>query len=154
MMRASELKPQFIIVMGGAGSGKNHFIEHSPTLSKFRLIDVDAIKKELSLNDAIKQIMPTIKSAFENQENVVHTTMGVNLKGQENKIKLARQFGYAVSLIFIDTPAEVAVGQVTNRVRQGGHDVSIDNIVASNKKSRDNFNILKSLVDASKIVSR
>lgn len=151
-MQANELKPQFVIVIGGAGSGKNYFIEHNPIYSKYHLVDVDAMKAGMDTNTAIKQIMPSLLSAFEKRENVVHTTMGINLKGQENKIKLAKEHGYNVSLIFIDTNPDVAVAQVRNRVRQGGHDVSIENIVSSNKKARENFNILKPLVDNVQVV--
>jgi predicted ABC-type ATPase len=151
-MRLQEIKPQLVIVMGGAGSGKNYFIEHDPTYSSYHLVDVDEIKKHGDLAAAIMQVKPMLQAAFERGENVVHPTTGSNLKGQENKIALARQYDYTVTLILIDTPPEVAVDQVRQRVRKGGHSVQIDNIVTTNKKARENFNTLSKIVDNSKVI--
>lgn len=151
-MQLSEIKPQFVIVMGGAGSGKSHFIATDPTYSQFRLVDVDEIKKNMSVSDAIQQIFPTLQSAFSNHENVAHPTIGVNLPALKKKIELAHQYGYSVTLILIDTDPAKAINQVRQRVRQGGHDVEIDNIVVSNKKARENFDIIRSLSDTAKVL--
>lgn len=151
-MQLQELKPQFLIIMGGAGSGKNHFIENSPAYSKYKVIDVDAIKGELGISAAITQIKPMLLQAFTNKENVAHPTTGSNLKAQENKIKMAHEQGYVVTLVLVDTPIEQAIENVRNRVREGGHDVKLENIVATNKKARENFNTLSSLVDNSIVV--
>lgn len=151
-MRLSDIKPQFCLVIGGAGSGKNHFIEHHPTLSQYTLIDVDAIKSEIGLDLAMKSIKPAMISAFSEQKDVAHPTTGSHLKGQQNKIALARQYDYTVTLILIDTPVEQAIAQVRQRRRGGGHDVAIEKIVDSNKKARENFNLLKPLVDVAKVV--
>ena len=151
-MQLSELKPQFILVMGGAGSGKNHFIENNSTYSTYKLIDVDAIKGELGVSAAITQIKPMLQQSFENKENVVHTTMGVNLKAQQNKINMAHEHGYIVTLVLVDTSVEQAIDNVRNRVRKGGHDVPIESITASNKKSREHFNLLSSMADKSIVV--
>jgi len=87
-MQLSEIKPQFVIVMGGAGSGKNHFIANNPPYSGYELIDVDAIKGEVGLDAAISQIKPLIISSFEVQENVVHPTTGTNLKAMDTLLRL------------------------------------------------------------------
>lgn len=151
-MQLSELKPQFMLVMGGAGSGKNHFIENDPTYSKYELIDVDAIKGELGVSAAITSIKPMLKASFEVQENVVHPTTGSNLKAQENKIKMAHEYGYVVTLILKDTPVEQAIDQVRNRVKKGGHDVELEKIILTNKIARENFNSLSTLADKSIVV--
>lgn len=146
-MRAQDLKPQFVIVLGGAGSGKNYFIENHPTFASYQLIDVDAVKKHVPLGDAISAIKPMLQSAFEANKNVAHPTTGSNLKGQQNKIALARQYGYTVTVVLIDTPVEQAIAQVRKRYREGGHDVQIDAIVNSNRRARENFELLKGLAD-------
>ena len=151
-MRLTDIAPQFYLVMGGAGSGKNHFIETNPTLAHYTLIDVDAIKGELGVGNAIKALKPAMISAFTAKKDVAHPTTGTNLKGQENKIALAREYGYTVHLILIDTPVEQAIAQVRKRYREGGHDVSLEKIVESNKKARENFNLLKPLADSAAIV--
>ena len=152
-MRENELKPQFVMVIGGAGSGKNYFIEHHTVYSTYKLIDVDVIKGELGVSAAISQVKPMLLSAFKNHENIVHPSTAVNIKAAQNKIASAHQHGYNVTLILIATPPDLAVDQVRTRVRQGGHDVAIDNIILSNKKARESFDILSALVDSTKVVT-
>lgn len=141
--------PQFVLVMGGAGSGKNYFIEHDPTLRSYTLIDVDAIKGELGLDAAIKSIKPMLEKAFQRKINVTHPTTGSNLKGQQNKIALAHQYGYHVIVILRQTDPLDAVVNVSKRVSLGGHDVDYDAIIKSNQRARENFNVLKTLADES-----
>jgi predicted ABC-type ATPase len=151
-MQIQEIKPQFILIMGGAGSGKNHFIANNSIYSNYNLIDVDIIKGEIGVANAIGQIMPMLVDAFDKQENIVHSTTGSNLRAQQNKIKMAKHQGYTVTLVLVDAPIEQAIENIRNRVRQGGHDVEIENIVSTNKKARENFEILKSTVDKSEVV--
>lgn len=154
-MRAQELKrPEFVMVMGGAGSGKNHYIEtHYPN---HQLVDVDQLKQNVNLGSAVKNILPLLKDYFSKKFNVVHPTLGLQLKGQENKIKAAKESnnGYKVILIFIDTPVETAIKRVAHRVGQGGHDINQGKIEFSNKQSRETFNTLRLLpeVDQSFVV--
>lgn len=152
-MREFHLKPQFAIVIGGAGSGKNYFLEHNTTLSTYQLVDVDAIKGELGVSAAISAIKPLLTTAFAKQVNVVHPTTASNLQAQKNKIAAAKAAGYAVELYLVDTPVERAIAQVRNRVRGGGHDVDFDKIVSSNTKARENYNLLAPLVDKAQVVS-
>lgn len=145
-------KPQFVLVMGGGGSGKNHFISNHAEYKKYRLIDVDEIKKTVPLDAAIKATKEELLKAFAARKNVAHPTTGSNLKGQINKIKAAKDAGYEVTLILKDTPIEQAMKQVAARVKAGGHNVLEKDIVASNEKARANFNELKHLADNHKIV--
>ena len=151
-MRANDLRPQFILVMGGAGSGKNYFISHHPVYSNYMVIDVDALKGEFGLDDAMKQMKPLMQSAFKRQVNIAHPTTGSHLKGQENKIALAHEYGYSVTLVLINTPLERAMAQVNQRALNGGHDVKTDAIINSNKRARENFEALKFIVDHSIVV--
>ena len=152
-MRASDLqKPTFALVMGGAGSGKNYMIAHNPTLSRFKLIDVDEMKKHVPLGDAIKAVTPALRAAFERGENVVHPTTGSHLKGQQNKILLAKEHGYQIHIYLIDTDPTVAAKRVAARADAGGHDVQPEAIAASNAKARSNFTSLKTLADKATIL--
>jgi predicted ABC-type ATPase len=153
-MRIDEVtdKPQFVLVMGGGGSGKNYYIAHDPALRSYKLIDVDAIKGAMGVSAAISAIKPMLADAFKSGINVAHPTTGSNLKGQQNKIALARQYGYEVVVILKKTNPTQAVANVANRVASGGHDVDYDAILASNEKALANFEQLKSLADFSKVV--
>lgn len=145
-------KPQFVIVMGGGGSGKNYFIEHDPVLKKYRLIDVDEIKKTVPLDAAIKATKEQLLATFASRENVVHPTTGANLKGQINKMTAARDAGYEITLILKDTPIEQAIKQVATRVHDGGHNVLEKDVIASNEKARHNFKLLMAYADHTRIV--
>ena len=139
--------------MGGAGSGKNYYIEHNPSLGRAKLIDVDQVKQTVSLDAAIKMIKPMLEQAFQAKESVVHPTTGSNLKGQLNKIALARQYDYQVHLILVVTDPERAAKQVQQRVASGGHGVEADKIASSNQKARENFEELKNHVDKFSVVT-
>jgi len=149
-MRLDEIRPQFILVIGGAGSGKNHYI--SKNYPDFKLIDVDEVKLTVDVRTAINSIRPMLTRAFESGINVAHCTMGVNLEAQHNKIRLAKKYGYTVTLVLIDTAPAKAIGQVRDRVQQGGHDVQIEKIVASNNAARNNFETLRHIADNAKVI--
>jgi predicted ABC-type ATPase len=151
-MQATDLNPTFVIVIGGAGSGKNYFIEHHPEFSTYQLVDVDAIKGQLGVSAAISAIKPMLLTAFKNKENVAHPTTASNLQAQKNKIAAAKANGYNVLLYLKRTDAHIAAGNVRNRVAGGGHDVGLDKIVSSNEQARTNFNLLAPLVDQAQIV--
>jgi predicted kinase len=152
LFEIAKQKPMFTMVIGGAGSGKNYFIENNPKLKRTKCIDVDEIKKHVSLDTAIKQVKIDLEAAFKKGEDVVHPTTGSNLKGQQNKIALAKEYGYAITLILKDTPLEQALKNVKKRAEGGGHDVLEKDIVASNEKARANYKELSPLADTSKIL--
>ena len=152
LFELAKQKPMFTMVIGGAGSGKNHFIDNNPKLKRAKCIDVDEIKKNVPLDTAIKQVKVDLEAAFKTGEDVVHPTTGSNLKGQQNKIALAKKFGYAITLILKDTPLEQALKNVKKRADEGGHSVLEKDIISSNEKARINFKELSPLVDISKTV--
>jgi predicted ABC-type ATPase len=94
-----------------------------------------------------------LQTAFARGDNVAHPTTASNLQAQKNKIAFAHEHGYAVSVLLVDTPTDVAVGRVRQRVRQGGHDVDIAKIVSSNDKARESYSQLGPLADHSAIVN-
>ena len=107
----------------------------------------------MPISVAISSIKPMLTSAFESGANVAHPTTGTNLEAQHNKIRLAKKYGYTVTLVLIDTAPAKAIGQVRDRVQQGGHDVPIEKIVTSNNAARDNFETLRHIADKSKVIS-
>ncbi len=146
--------PEFVFIIGGAGSGKNYFINHHPVYRGYRLIDVDVIKQSVDLSTAIGLITPMLEEAFKKKLNVVHPGTGANLPASKNKIALARKHGYRVTLLLIDTDLETAAGNVQKRAAAGGHDVNIDVIANSNNKAKNNFSQLTDLVDSFAVIKR
>jgi predicted ABC-type ATPase len=151
-MKYSEIVPTFLMVIGGAGSGKNHFIEHHPEYSKYHLVDVDAVKQEVDVSTAIASIMPMLESAFKQKLDVAHPGTAANLKAAQNKIELAKKHGYNVVLVLKDTPVDVALARVANRVEKGGHHAPDEKVIKSNALARQRFSELKSSADYSFIV--
>ena len=153
-MRLHDIAPNFVLVIGGAGSGKNHYIEHNSTLSNYLMVDVDQIKIGVDLDTAIKSIKPMLEDAFKEGINVVHPSTGSNYKGNYNKIELAKKYGYNVTIILIDTDPEQTVLNVQKRVDSGGHDVKLAAIISSNEKARANFEQLKQFANDAKVISK
>jgi len=149
-----ESPPQFVFVIGGAGSGKNYFIRNHPEYSKYQLIDVDQIKLTVPVANAIAAIKPALEDAFKQKQNVVHPATGSHLAGSLNKIKLAEKYGYEVTLILIDTDPTIAAQGVARRVAKGEHNVEPDKIVISNQKAKENFDQLKQYAHNFKIETR
>jgi predicted kinase len=145
-------KPRFVLVMGGAGSGKNYYIEHNHILKQFTCVDVDELKKRMPLDTAIKKVKVDLEELFTKGIDVVHPTTGSNMKGQQNKIALAKKYGYETEIILKDTPLDQALLNVISRAKSGGHSVLEKDIVASNEKARANYNELSELVDKSRVV--
>jgi predicted ABC-type ATPase len=148
------MAPHFVIVMGGSGSGKNHFISHNSKYSSFKLIDVDAMRADLSTN--ISSIKPALMEAMKLGVDIAHPTTGAgNLAAITNKFKMAKDFGYDTTLILIDTPAEISMKNVKKRFSAGGHDVPAWKIQKTNEEARKNFDLASEsqFVDNSEVVS-
>jgi predicted ABC-type ATPase len=148
------MAPQFVIVMGGSGSGKNHFISHHSKYSSFKLIDVDAMRDDLSTN--ISSIKPALTEAMKLGVDIAHPTTGAgNLAAITNKFKMAKDFGYDTTLILIDTPVEISMKNVKKRFSAGGHDVPTWKIQKTNEEARKNFDLASEsqFVDNSEVVS-
>jgi len=148
------MAPQFVIVMGGSGSGKNHFISHHSKYSSFKLIDVDAMRDDLSTN--ISSIKPALTEAMKLGVDIAHPTTGAgNLAAITNKFKMAKDFGYDTTLILIGTPAEISMKNVKKRFSAGGHDVPTWKIQKTNEEARKNFDLASEsqFVDNSEVVS-
>lgn len=147
-----EADKSFVLVIGGAGSGKNHFIENDPELKTFTLVDVDVMKQDMAVSDAIKNVKPELEKLFSAGVNVVHSATGSNLTAQKNKLALAHAYRYHTKVILIDTPVEQAIKNVERRAAQGGHTVSLEKIKNSNSLAKINFDALSTIADHSIII--
>ena len=156
-MKLNEIKKldnkEFVLIVGGAGSGKNYHYENVYKTKGYVLVDVDEMKKMSDVTNAIGQLKKHLENKFKEGVNIVNPGTGANLKGVENKIKLAKEYGYTVTLIFIDTALDKATEFVKARAIKGGHDVPEWKIKKTNEECRKNVEILKNQVDNYKIIT-
>lgn len=151
------MKPVFVVVIGGSGSGKNHYISHHPEYSSYRLIDVDVpVGEDANLATRIAVMKKDLKSAFEAGESVAHPTTGSGLPGLTNKLKLASNHGYETRLVLIDTDPKIAASNLAKRVASGGHGEGIPpwKVEKTNVAARESFEALRGqpFVDSAVVV--
>jgi predicted ABC-type ATPase len=147
------MNPQFVMVIGGSGSGKNYYISRHPTYRSYKLLDVDEFRA--ASERSISNITPALKSALSSGVNIAHPTTGAgSIQAILNKLKMAKDAGYETTLVFIDTPPEQAAKNVKKRAAGGGHDVPDWKIEKTNEISRLNYETVKDnpLVDRTDIV--
>ena len=156
--------PLFIMITGGSASGKNYWFDKN--FRNIPLIDIDAYlvamtgdpskERKPLVAKAIHMAKADMKTAFKGKQTVAQVSTGGNLKGTENKLKLAKEYGMKTALIFIDTDPEVAIARNKQRVQQGGHGSTLPEkkIRTTNKYSREVFDKLKKskYVDFSEVV--
>lgn len=134
----------FVIVMGGSGSGKNHYINNHPLYKNYKLIDVDAMRADTGTN--ISNIKPQLTAAFKTGVDVAHPMTGAgNIVAITNKLLLAKENGYETTLVFVDTPLQTAIKRVRTRASSGGHDVPDWKIEKTNLGARENFDAIKDM---------
>ncbi len=86
------------------------------------------------------------KYVLEGRSFSVETTLAG--KGYMRRIKLWKEMGYKVILIFLSLRDEqTAINRVASRVQQGGHNVPEEVIKRSFHKGYEHFEIFKQLVD-------
>lgn len=147
------MNPQFVMVIGGAGSGKNYYIGRHPTYRSYKLLDVDEFRA--TSERSISNITPALKSALSTGVNIAHPATGAgSIQAILNKLKMAKDAGYETTLVFIDTPPEQAAKNVEKRAAGGGHSVPEWKIEKTNEMSRLNYEAVKDnpLVDRTEIV--
>lgn len=140
------MKPIFVVVIGGSGSGKNYYIAHHHEYSSYRLIDMDiSTGEDTNLSDRIAAMKNDMKTAFEKGESVAHPTTGSGLPGLTNKLKLAADHGYETRLVLIDTDPKIAASNLAARVAGGGHGEGIPSwkVDKTNAAARESFNSLR-----------
>lgn len=140
------MKPVFVVVIGGSGSGKNHYISHHPEYSSYRLIDVDVpVGEDANLATRIAMMKKDMKASFEAGESVAHPTTGSGLPGLTNKLKLAADHGYETRLVLIDTDPKRAASNLAARVASGGHGEGIPpwKVEKTNAAARESFEALR-----------
>jgi len=148
----------FVFVMGATGSGKNFIVRKY--LPKTPLVDIDKFMAELAANDpdgrnerkfiskSVHMAKKALDKYFNKMQSVIQTGTGGNLKGLENKLKLAKSKGLKTALILVDTDIERAKKRNQSRADSGEQRLVPQwKVDVSYEKSAENYKILKDTVD-------
>lgn len=149
-------EPYFIFFMGATGSGKNYIAQQY--IPDVPLVDIDKYMAELALEygtDERKHISRAVaiankqlKKYFDEPTSVVQTGTGGNLKGLENKIKLAKSKGMKTAIVLVDTDIKKAKERNISRAAAGAQRLVPDwKIDVSYKASKVNYRTLQKEVD-------
>jgi predicted kinase len=149
-------KKVFVLICGGSASGKNYYASQLD----LPIVDVDEENKKLNngkvdcrntVSKAIQITKSKLEESFKKGESFVHVTTGSVLKFVENKLKMAKENGFFVIYIHVNTTLKQARLNNKERVKNGGHGSTIPDWKFRTTKIQSNyiFNLLKdgNLVD-------
>jgi predicted kinase/5'(3')-deoxyribonucleotidase len=119
-------------------SGKSTWYEQSmkPALPPHKYINADDIKFEfhdyreenesMYANEAIQMAEDRAKAAFDKGENVVFDAGAINGKYTNGLLQYAKNKGYYVSMIFVNTPYEICMERNSKRKRKVPEQMILD----------------------------
>ena len=134
---------EFFLVLGGPGAGKNFYIT-THISSRAEIVDLDELKLKLGTNEAISNLKQILESKFaEGIPIIAHPSIGKNVTANINKLKLAKQFNYKTTLIFISNTSKQALKNIEKRVLGGGHNIPSDKVKSDYKIIDQSFELTK-----------
>ena len=156
---AGEIRFQAVFMMGLSGSGKSYvkarrYLQHSGFVD----IDPDEIKKQhpeynpehpYAVHEWSKEISEKmLRDTLKTGDPFVLDGTGTSPENMAIRIKLARDAGYRIFLVYVYTPVEISLWRNRNRKR------FVDEVVIMQKAGEisQSFAYLKSLADKFKLV--
>jgi predicted ABC-type ATPase len=149
--------PTLTVIAGPNGAGKSTVTRLVPIEGLDRLLDPDAIAREMSPADpsaaaiaAGREVLNRQKDYLRNGQSFVVETTLAGSRG--NLLGEAKRCGYTVHLLYVglDTP-ELCLSRVRNRVLRGGHSVPEDDIRRRYARSMANAADLTFTADLAKL---
>jgi predicted kinase len=134
----------FIIIIGGAGSGKN-FI-YNKHFSHLPLFDVDEYieKYNLSITDALKKSEEDLFNILKNGNSAVSIGTGSKIDGILKKLKYAQSLHIKTYLFLVDTNVEKAQERNIKRAQNSKRlEIPYYKIQKTNQKAKENFEVFK-----------
>ena len=147
-------QPQLWVIAGPNGSGKTTITKSTGLDKKLPVINPDEIAYKISPDDVSKASVQAGREAIRQQNNAfqeknsfaIETTFSGN---RERKLlSIAKAEGYKVSLVFVGLEQPIInVCRVGDRVSQGGHHISVKDIVRRYQRSMDNLKKAFPIID-------
>lgn len=123
-------RPQLIVVAGPNGSGKSTLTRTLLAPTGIPILDPDAVARDLSQAAPEQMRLEAGRVVLQRQRDfmasgtsfVVETTLSGHTA--VHLMAAAYRYGFIVKLIYVSTDnAEINIGRIAERVRQGGHQV-------------------------------
>lgn len=144
--------PQILVFAGPNGSGKSTITSGFQIIGEY--INADEIKKREKCDDlTAAQIATALREKFIDERKSF--TFETVLSSDRNIIllKKARNSGYKIFLVFVLTnDVNINILRVSERVKNGGHDVPKEKIISRYDKSISNLSKLIKFVDRAMII--
>lgn len=148
------MQPTYTILAGSNGAGKSTFRTAHKELLNGTVIDCDSIAStfkdnipELSKNiQAGKIAVNIIKECLKNKQSFIQeTTLSSALT---SNISLAKLQDFNIKMIYIAIKdPEIAIGNINNRVSQGGHNIDRETVLKRFPKTYENLVQLSKRID-------
>lgn len=114
-------KPLYILIAGAIGSGKSTVV--SKYLSDFNIVDPDIFTMQLGrgvyddkhVATSMAMTKATVLSLLKGDESFIQQGTSANLQSSLNKMMNAKKNGFTNILLYVDTPLEKSIENVTNR---------------------------------------
>lgn len=130
---------EFFLILGGAGVGKNYYIERNLPKTA-RIVDIDNLKTKMPLTRAISSLKSVLLDAFESGKFLIaHPSLGKNPNVNISKLKLAKDHGYKTTVVLLQGSPEQGIENVKKRVKNGGHNVLPQTILKSYARVKTSF---------------
>lgn len=125
------LKPLYILVAGGVGSGKSFIVDKNLDVDvvdpdKFTVELGDGFYDEKNVAKSMALVKKAVKDKLNGKQTFLQQGTSANLQSTMNKLKVAKENGFTTVLLYVDTPVEQAFAQIEKRVSTGGHGKTID----------------------------
>jgi predicted ABC-type ATPase len=126
---------KYVIIAGVNGAGKTTFYSMEDTFENLKKINLDEVVREIgnwkNRRDVIEAGKIVVNRINEYFEKGISFSQETTLCGKSiiNNIRKAKELGYYIELCYLglDSP-ETAKKRVQNRVRNGGHGISEEDI--------------------------
>lgn len=139
-------RPLLVVVGGPNGVGKTTVAESLAANRNLEYLGADAIAAQLApatpekaALSAGKEFLSRVRDRLDAKQSfIVESTLaGLSLR---KSLEIARAKGYVVSIVFVFVDSvDICIARVAERVRKGGHDVPVEDIVRRFRRSNDNF---------------
>lgn len=151
-----------IFMAGLPGSGKSTYIENNPDeFEGCKRIAADELRKEIPGYDgsvesdikfheqSVDMAEDAMYKAFADNTSVVMDAGAINNSYTPRIMNAAKEAGYFIKLVYINTPAHICIERISGRERK----VPSDNVIWKSQRAKSKISVLRDIADDYKEVN-